>query len=252
MTTHELFIVNYAGQKRESVIQLLQFISSIKKVLDRMEIKIDITTIEESMMQNPKLVAALQSRGITALPALCTARNKYFGRTEITRVYSENVTEFLKSARQSGAQHDDNPQDSILDDYYANAIKQPEIGDDDQAGEQPLKNIEAKMAEHLNIRKKAGRPIDTPSSSPGPSQHVAQPVRQQFTSLLPGSAMTVTPDQHPSASNVLASVEASIKNSTELSDIIKKISASPDTEQSSASDDLLMKTFYMDVLDTAS
>jgi hypothetical protein len=101
---HHLFVlVNSTPEATESSVRVLQFLAKVKPWLRRVGIAHRIQKIEASMLAHPKLVRALESKGITTFPALKTPNRLFLGVAGIVKVYRALIADIQKFDKQAAS-----------------------------------------------------------------------------------------------------------------------------------------------------
>lgn len=101
---HHLFVlVNSTPAATESTVRVLQFLAEVKPWLRRVRITHKIQKIEASMLVHPKLVQALELKGITTFPALKTPNRLFLGVGNITKVYKALIADIQKAVAQANS-----------------------------------------------------------------------------------------------------------------------------------------------------
>ena len=93
MAAHSLY-VQAADADNEATLGVLQFIVRHISVIRQMGVKLRAHKISAADLQDDRLVAALQKRGVTRLPALVTPNQAYQGAQTIIELYQRNIKEF--------------------------------------------------------------------------------------------------------------------------------------------------------------
>lgn len=96
MATHSLY-VQAADSDNEATMSVLRFIVRHISVIRQMGVKLRAHKISVADLQDDRLVAALQKRGVTRLPALVTPSQAYLGAQSIIDLYQRNIKEFTAS-----------------------------------------------------------------------------------------------------------------------------------------------------------
>ena len=101
MTAHSLY-VQAADSDNEATMAVLRFIVRHISVVRQMGVKLRAHKISAADLQDDRLVAALQKRGVTRLPALVTPSQAYLGAQSIIDLYQRNIKEFTAQGPGAG------------------------------------------------------------------------------------------------------------------------------------------------------
>ncbi|NBQ70852.1 MAG: hypothetical protein EBU46_19280, partial [Nitrosomonadaceae bacterium] len=85
----------YVGEETDggASLSVLRFLAAHKPTLRRMGIRVRATLVRAADLQ-PRLVAALDKKGISRLPALLTTQSVYIGAQSILELYDRNLQAF--------------------------------------------------------------------------------------------------------------------------------------------------------------
>ena len=101
---HDLYVKVVTGtdpdrKSHALTLEVLRYVHGHLAAFRQMGLDVRVNRIRSQDLQNAKLVAAMQKRGITRLPALTTPNNVYLGFNEIQDIYDRNVKEFAAVGR---------------------------------------------------------------------------------------------------------------------------------------------------------
>lgn len=135
---HHLFvIVGGSPDAQAGTIRVLQFLAHCKPVLMRIGVVMEVHKIRPEMLRDPRLVAALQAKGIVEFPAVKTPRKLFAGVTNIARAYTVVIEDYKRMLKAQGEEADRTASavgrrglnvpggasaDDIYRDYYASEL----------------------------------------------------------------------------------------------------------------------------------
>lgn len=125
LMTHNLYVqivppAESDDRSRQLTRDILVFITQNLPRFRQMGLKVNVNRVRSRDLQNPKLVAAMKSRGITRLPALTTPNDVYLGVLEIKSIYERNTKEFEAFTRreEKTAHRNMDAPENALDEFY--------------------------------------------------------------------------------------------------------------------------------------
>jgi hypothetical protein len=134
---HQLYVLSEAprppAQKgRERTLAVLRFVWERLPLLAEMGVRVEVRGFRRAALREPRLVAALKRRGVSALPALVTPRGVYEGRRAIVGVYERNIRVFL-SLRDDPRPGRPSAEDALEEFYHSEMApsRREEEGEDD-------------------------------------------------------------------------------------------------------------------------
>jgi len=140
---HNLYVLVVGGNAaapndrkgRELTLAILKYIHDRLPVFTKMGVNIRVHKVNKSDLGNARLVAAMERRGISSLPALVTPNNTYVGNRSIGGVYEKNIAEYQAFRRQgteapTGIAQDDD----ALASFYRSEMTFEKAADDDGLG----------------------------------------------------------------------------------------------------------------------
>jgi hypothetical protein len=124
---HNIYVYG-AGDSRRLTLSLLRYIHTNLKLLTEMGVQIRVHKISEHVLQTPRVVEAMEARGITSFPALVTPSGVFLGNRGITTFYERNIQKFnawtnRRAATVGRRQRQTDPEEDDLTNYYNSEMR---------------------------------------------------------------------------------------------------------------------------------
>jgi protein-tyrosine-phosphatase len=188
-TRHQLYVKVVGSddpdqKSRGITLDVLRYIHARLPAFAQMGIAVKVNKIRSQDLQNARLIAAMQRRGIRRLPALTTPNNVYLGAKEIADLYERNIKELEHTGARGerpveGAAPDDGDLDSFFRDEMTferaeEDAQEPGIGEGGDMMDAYRRMMERRESSEKGRgrRPAAGRPSATTSD---PSARAAPP-----------------------------------------------------------------------------
>lgn len=195
MEAHAVY-VTVGGASREATLALLHFIKdNLHTLKTQLGISVTVHSVRpQAMQQNPMLIKALQSKGITSMPALLTKRGVCLGAQAIMDKYTSDVQrahERQQRARESLAPRPDVVASDDIDGYLQREVMPTgEESDDDEMGES-AQMLDEYRKRSAAVGGRADTPLPTrtrpPPAAPPRPQGAQRPVRSAAPKKMPVS-----------------------------------------------------------------
>jgi hypothetical protein len=100
---HHLFIiVGGSADSQSGTIRILQFLAHCKPWLARIGVVMVVHKVKSEMLRDPRLVAALQSKGLSEFPSVKTPRKRFLGVKQIAQAYTMVIEDFKRMLKSQG------------------------------------------------------------------------------------------------------------------------------------------------------
>ena len=184
MEAHAVY-VTVGGESREATLTLLHFIKdNLHTLKSQLGVSVTVHSVRpKAMQENPMLIKALQSKGITSMPALLTKRGVFLGAQAIMDKYTGDVRrahESRQHSRESLAPRPDAVASDDIDGYLQRAVMPTgEESDDDEMGES-AKMLDEYRKRSAGVGGRPEKPVPArgrpPPAAPPRSQGAPRPV----------------------------------------------------------------------------
>ena len=194
---HDIYVYG-AGDGRQLALSLLRYVHAKLRLFTEMGVRIRVHKISERVLQTPRVVEAMESRGITSLPALVTPTDVFLGNLEITAFYERNIRKFDAWGRKAPAVRGraDPEEADELTNYYNTEMRLARLDvpagtEDDKVGDEGTTHMMKHYDSMLQMRQKRGQTL---LEEPGPVRHRPNNVANETTTEFYPASSSRTPE----------------------------------------------------------